>query len=429
MEEKQKVFKNIISELKSQNDNETQQKIVDTLYENYNIPQSITLSFMARPLNNTFFNEVDIRIITLFIIESLKILNREDYIESVVSKGEELEAKQFDILAYTNQNKVTLPYDFQPTILVNNVYSTKMSVKEISDFINAGIINYNFDIQREAKLEIRTDKVIKKPTLNRKNIAEMEQLLLSDNLKESTLYFNAAPLSSKEGDELIYNENDYTLRVTEGTRIDVLDGFHRVLAAQNAIRSNPFLKFEFNVIFSNFTTSEAIQWQAQHSKATSWSKNRVTELQQESKGAKVAKTIKSMDFELENLIQSNKVLNSSTGIVSFNELTEYINELFEIRTRRDEVELAHNLSKVLLSYNDVKKINKTFNTQFYVYGLLKIYSEDYKSNTDEYLNLIDKLYKYLSENKEDLSVKTNYSKSKIKKMVYEKLKEVFKKVG
>ena len=36
-----------------------------------------------------------------------------------------------------------------------------MSVKELGAFMNSGIINYNFDIQREAKLEIRTGEIIK----------------------------------------------------------------------------------------------------------------------------------------------------------------------------------------------------------------------------------------------------------------------------
>ncbi|TBW72007.1 hypothetical protein EQ811_14455, partial [Staphylococcus capitis] len=157
---------------------------------------------------------------------------------------------------------------------VNDVYSTKMSVKELGAFMNSGIINYNFDIQREAKLEIRTDEIIKTPNINERNVREMVNHLLNDSLKESTIYLNAAPTTSSVGDELIYDNSTYTLIVTEGTRIDVLDGFHRLLSVQRALRENPMIDFEFNVVFSNFTTSEAIKWQAQHSKATAWSKNR-----------------------------------------------------------------------------------------------------------------------------------------------------------
>ena len=116
--------------------------------------------------------------------------------------------------------------------------------------------------------------------------------LLNDSLKESTIYLNAAPTTSSVGDELIYDNSTYTLIVTEDTRIDVLDGFHRLLAVQRALRENPMIEFEFNVVFSNFTTSEAIKWQAQHSKATAWSKNRISEMQLENRASKVVKAIK-----------------------------------------------------------------------------------------------------------------------------------------
>ena len=79
--------------------------------------------------------------------------------------------------------------------------------------------------------------------------------LLNDSLKESTIYLNAAPTTSSVGDELIYDNSTYTI-VTEDTRIDVLDGFHRLLAVQRALRENPMIEFEFNVVFSNFTTSK-----------------------------------------------------------------------------------------------------------------------------------------------------------------------------
>src|SRR5699024_7586905 len=242
--DKQTVFKNIITELKNQNNDSKIEQIAKNMEDLYNIPRGVPLSFIVKDLNQKFFESTDIRLITLFIIEAFKAFGRQEQLKNFITDGEVKESKQFDYEAFTKQNEISLPYNFSPVIPVNNVYSTKMSVREITEFINSGIINYNFDIQREAKLEVRTDKIIKKPSLNQKNIDEMESHLINDTLKESTLYFNAAPLTAQEGDELVYDPNSYTLTLTKGTRLDVIDGFHRVLACQKAYRENPTIDFE-----------------------------------------------------------------------------------------------------------------------------------------------------------------------------------------
>ncbi|WP_420802211.1 hypothetical protein [Staphylococcus hyicus] len=423
--DKQQAFKDLITELKNKNTDEFINKITDNLEQKFKIPVGVTRSFTARNIDKKFFEKTDIRLISLFVLEALEVMNREKFIDEIFTKGEINEIKQYDFHAYNQQDAIKLPYTFQPCIPVNTVYSTKISVKEISEFVNAGIINYNFDIQREAKLEIRTNKIVKNPTLNRRNIKEMENLLLKDALKESTLYFNAAPLTSHDGDELVYDPNDFSLTITEGTRIDVIDGFHRVLAAQNAYRINPSIEFEFNVVFSNFTTSEAINWQSQHSKATPWSRNRVAELQQESRGARIIKAIKAKDIEFEKLITSGARLNYSIGLVSFKKLAEFIDELFTVENRSEEVKVSEEIAQLLLSINEIRQVS-SWNTQLFIYGCLKEYVEDFNRDTDAYLQHLQKLYKALINNKVNLNVDTNLSENTIKREAYNQLKQLQK---
>lgn len=422
--DKQQAFKDLITEIKNKNTDEDFNQIALNLEEKYKIPVGVTRSFTAKKLDEQFFERTDIRLISLFVLESLEVLDREKFIEELFNPGEINEIKQYDFHAYSKQDAIKLPYTFQPCIPVNTVYSTKISVKEISEFVNAGIINYNFDIQREAKLEIRTDRIIKKPTLNRKNIKEMEELLLRDALKESTLYFNAAPMTSTEGDELIYDPNEFSLTVTEGTRIDVIDGFHRVLAAQNAYRINPTIEFEFNVVFSNFTTSEAIKWQSQHSKATPWSRNRVAELQQESRGAKVVKAIKAKDIEFEKLIASDNRLKASSSLITFIKLSDFIEELFTINSRSDEVKISEEVSQLIPLLNDIKTASK-WSSQLFVYASLKEYVEDYHRNIQDYISHLSKYYQLLSENDVKLTISNYTSEARVKNEAYQKFKEVF----
>lgn len=428
--DKQTIFKNIITELRNQNNDDKINKITENMEMMYNIPRGVPLSFIVKEIDDQFFKKTDIRLITLFIVEAFKVFGRSEQTKKFITEGELKESKQFDYEAYTKQNEIQLPYEFTPVIPVNDVYSTKMSVKEISEFINSGIINYNFDIQREAKLEVRTDKIIKKPTLNQKNIDEMEEHLINDTLKESTLYFNAAPLTSQDGDELLYDPSTYTLMITKGTRIDVIDGFHRVLACQRAYRINPSIDFEFNVVFSNFTTSEAIKWQAQHSKATAWSSNRITEMQQESKAAKVVKAIKDSDSEFQSLIYTGTTKSSTKNdvLITYNYLTEIIEENFEITSRKREVELANHISECLLIINEIKKIAPTFKSQVLIHGFCKSFKEIENNDFEKHKKFLNSLLDYVEENEVDFTIGSGTIKKK-EQTAFELIKELHQRIS
>ena len=158
---KEDVLINIVSELRNQKTIQQSRKLLQIWKIIIKFQKGLTYSFTSRDLDRNFFDTTDLRLITLYIMEAFKVLGREEMLEDYIPKGEQQEAKQYDFLAYNKADEVTLPYEFTPTLPVNDVYSTKMSVKELGAFMNSGIINYNFDIQREAKLEIRTGEIIK----------------------------------------------------------------------------------------------------------------------------------------------------------------------------------------------------------------------------------------------------------------------------
>lgn len=206
--EKREIFINLVQELKNQTTDSKVEKIATNLETTYNIPKGVTISLVNREHNDKFFKSNDVRLLTLFIMEAFKVLGRGELIDKYIPIGEQQESKQYDHLAYSKSKKAKLPITYKPAIPVNEMYSTVLTATELSDLLNAGIVNYNFDIQREAKLEIRTDEIVKRPTINQRNVNEMTQHLLNDTLRESTIVLNAAPLTSKEGDEILYNSSD-----------------------------------------------------------------------------------------------------------------------------------------------------------------------------------------------------------------------------
>lgn len=423
--DKKDILKSIVQELRNQNTDEMIDKIATNMNNLYNVPEGITHSFVIRNLDKNFFDNTDIRVITLFIMEAFKVMGRGEYINEYITKGEQQESKQYDFIAYKEKDSIKLPYEISPVVKINDLYSCALTVKQISELLNSGILNYNFEIQREAKLETRTSEIIKKPTINKVNVKEIEQHLLNDTLKESTLYFNAAPMTSESGDEIIYSSEENAIILTEGTRIDVLDGFHRVLAAKEAYTLNPAIDFEFNVIFSNFSTSEAIRWQAQHSKATPWSQNRVTEMQQESRGAKVVKAIKDQDLEFGRLIYTGKSLrDSGESLITFNLLKEAVDKNFNIKTRYQEVEMAEKLTDILISVNEIKQANNDRISQHVVSSFIKYYADNYQERESEFNDLLKGIREYVENNKYDFSLKEVKGNKNSQKLAYKKIDEL-----
>nr|WP_272108701.1 hypothetical protein [Staphylococcus sp. NRL 22/194] len=203
----------------------------------------------------------------------------------------------------------------------------------------------------------------------------------------------------------------------------MLDGFHRLLSIQRALRENPTIEFELNVVFSNFTTSEAIKWQAQHSKATAWSKNRISEMQIESRASKVVKAIKNSDYEFNYLIYTGTRLKNDKSLITFNNLTNIIDELYTLNNRKDEVILSEQLSKILLKINEIKSYAPTFKSQFYVYGFIKLFKVGYYNNVDNFLVQLDKIEKYIKNN--DVNFKIQNRKEKlVKEEAYSKVLEL-----
>ena len=177
--EKHEIFKQLVIELKNLPTDEKIETLTKNMENLYNIPSALTLSMINRKHDQRFFQTTDIRMITLFIMEAFKVLGRSELIEKYIPIGEQQESKQYDFNAVRELKKQSLPITYQPVIQVNQMYSTKMKASELAELLDAGVINYNFDIQREAKLEIRTNEIIKKPTINRQNVNEMTQHLLN----------------------------------------------------------------------------------------------------------------------------------------------------------------------------------------------------------------------------------------------------------
>lgn len=290
-------------------------------------------------LNNpNELHTLDIRELILFTEQVyLKTGDSKIIVEDFFTPVEIKESRHFSGFS---DDKITLPYTISNVLqLSNEEYVCIMDASEVNKLMKSNLLFYNMDIQREAKVTKRRDKVILSPTINMKSVKEITNNLLEGKQFPSELKFNCAVSSSEFGDELIYDPKHLELVITKQTRIEILDGMHRIKGIEGAFMINPDIKQKFTVFISNYTTRQAQLAQSQIAKQNKFSTQRVQELEQSRMSDLIVKQLKS-ESDLK-ISQTNRVVGDF--LVSYNVMADTIDAEFNIQNRSQAADIGEYL--------------------------------------------------------------------------------------
>jgi len=258
------------------------------------------------------------------------------------------EARQFDYMFVHGEEEVVFPLEIENVIHIgNNLYVASLDIQIIAKLMKSKKLNYNYEIQRQATRIVRKDKMMYKPTIYKKNVKEIKELLMKDQLIHTTLAFNAATQTSDNGEELSYNGKKNVLTINDGTRLDILDGYHRCLASQQAYAENPDLNFKFVVMISNYSTRQAQMYQSQLAKSTPIPAARIQELEKNRLSDTVVQILKSESELRDRVSSTGSKMNITAGeLVSYRVLSDAIDREFPMKTILD----ARNVGKYLTTF-------------------------------------------------------------------------------
>lgn len=269
-------------------------------------------------------------------------INPEDYF----TEGEFSDARLYSGIVKRMENKIEFPITIpNVTIVGNSAYMATIDIQVIDKLISNGLLDYNYDLQREATYRRSKSEIKKEPTLVMSNVKQMSQHLIEGTLVPTTLVWNAQTRSAESGTELIYDASRLELTITKGTDLFIVDGWHRCKASQNAIQVNPDLHFNFAVLITNYSTKKAQQYQAQLAKATPISKVRIQELEANRLSDTVVQQLKE-ESELKGRIsQTNRLHHLAKEIVTYNVLSDSIDSEFTMDTKLDSLKIADYLTE------------------------------------------------------------------------------------
>jgi hypothetical protein len=248
----------------------------------------------------------------------------------------------------TQPEKIEFPYTFTNVNRVDfDDYLTIIKASEIKHLFENGLLQYNFETQREARQHKDNDtgSIIETPKIVEKSVKEMEELFIKDEIISSVITFNARLGSSNEGEELIFDNEKHALTVTKGTLLDVLDGFHRINAIVRALRKNPSVDKTFKLNILNFNKEKARQYFGQMNTTNPVSKAKIEEYRKTREGSTVADYLKYNSL-LKGLIASGDHISyKSDLLVTFNTLSEGIDDIYEIDNRADAIKVSRYLTE------------------------------------------------------------------------------------
>lgn len=318
--------------------------------------------------------DADVREIALFLEQFFaKTGNLELNPKRWFTQFEMVEAKQYDMVLFERKSDYAT-FELENVLVAGNgVYVTTISPKVIAELMDNQVLYYNHEIQRQPTFIKRQNEMIRTPTVYPENIKEIKELLLKQKLVSTTIALNAAIGSSEIGEEYTFNSAKGTLTINKGTRLDILDGYHRCLASGEAYHENKELgEFEFILRLSNYTTREAAQYQAQLAKATPIPKARQQELAAERLADVVIQQLKAESEIGEHISSHHRVSPSAGELVSYNvfadaverefpmnvriearSVSKWLSEFFEYLIGMNQEEFAYNskTQKSLMNYN------------------------------------------------------------------------------
>ena len=209
-------------------------KIYDLVKEKYNIPRGLTSDLICLRMSMSETTEFILFCILDAVIEATGATEHiEDYYTAQ-------EIKKYSKSKY-KVNKIKFPLRIKMIQIANDQWIGNIDNTLLMQLRAAQLINYNTNAQRTMTKIIRGDNEIYKITLNQKAVAAINENLKNGLFVPNTLTFN---IPEDIESDFYYDNDSMELVITKLEHVDIIDGYHRFIAACQA--SDEDSKFEFN---------------------------------------------------------------------------------------------------------------------------------------------------------------------------------------
>lgn len=315
-------------------------KIYDLVKEKYNISRGLTSDLICLRMSMSETTEF---VLFCILDAVIKVTGDVGYIEDYYTAQE---IKKYSKSKY-KVDKIKFPLRIKMIQIANDQWIGSINNTLLMQLRAAQLINYNTNAQRTMTKIIRGDNEIYKITLNQKAVAAINENLKNGLFVPNTLTFN---IPEDIESDFYYDNDSMELVIKKLEHVDIIDGYHRYIAACQA--SDEDSKFEFNwelrvVNFSDDKAKSFIYQEDQKTKLKKVDSNSMN--MNDAANIVVTKLNENARCNIKGLINRNE------GIINFGEMAELIRFFFFKEVSKKE-------SNNLLIISIVKYLCECFNT-------------------------------------------------------------------
>lgn len=215
-----------------------------------------------------------------------------------------------------------------------------MDIKTIAGLLKSRKLHWNPEAQREATAKVVNGEIVETATVYMHNVLEMKQLLKEGKLERTQLVFNASLGTANRDEEVTFDEVTHELMIHDGTKIDVIDGYHRCKAAELALEERPDIDFQFEVKILNFTVDRAASYLAQISKGERISEVKRRSMSKETNADIIVNDLQEKSPLRDRISKKEGLMKSRKELVTYNTLVSSIEKNFKLDRKIDMYETS-----------------------------------------------------------------------------------------
>jgi hypothetical protein len=345
-------------------DNGVCKRIYDYANENYDIPKGMVSDLITMRVSLSEASEF----VLFILLDTIEKVTEQK--KSVIDQFYTMQEVQQYRKSKYEVDKIKFPLVFKMIQVADDQWTGSIDVKALMKLRAAQLINYNTNAQRTMQKIVKGDKEFYKITLNQKSVNDIAESFRNNTFIPNPLTLNV-PMETDF--DFYYDKDTCSLVIKSLEHLDIVDGFHRYIAACQISDADNSFNYPMELRIINFSEDKAKQFIYQEDQKTKMRKIDSNSLNMnKASNIIVTRLNENVRCNLKGLISRND------GIVPFGELAELVDYFYF-----KEYQLKGKENKIIIQA--VNELTENFN-------ILTEYDTTYLEKSWDYRTLLTVMF-------------------------------------
>lgn len=296
-------------------DSNRAKSLTDYVKDKYNYPLVRISDILTKRMSLSELSDFDLFVVYSGIVAISKSGNRK-----VNTYFTDDEVEFYSNQKFKSKPKLDFPLKFKMIEVADDQWIGKTTARELVELRNGGIIRYNANIQRTMRRGIHGKSEEYRIMENKSATHSIRESMQNDTFISNTITLN---IPDDETSSFAYNPETMLLTIKKANSLDIIDGFHRLIALEQASNIDPDFDYVMELRITNYSESKGQRFVYQEDQKTKMSKVDSDSFNIEDEAVKTAKRLNDDDlFILQGKISRNE------GLISLGEMAAIIKKIY-----------------------------------------------------------------------------------------------------